>query len=237
MHGHGVTDGCSDLHSKDGLDGLRPRKTRRTGLSFDPNGSQNGQRSSSRQGFITASLPLCFNGGAEGGFVGERGGRGNTADSWAIFRHNMLARPERSGVKHRGGGGDGGEGDEAGEERYPMKLAEPSSMVTAGGPGGGQDSPCFSPSGGGSSSGGARGGISLAGGLGLITHAINTVEHVSKEYPFFVCSFWDDRSFQAGLQQKCNKVWRLRSGWICKHFWLLRSRCQSMSIYFCCSII
>lgn len=145
------------MHSRDDLDALRPRKTRRTGPSFDGDDHQrnNGhERSSSAQGFLAVSPRPNGNSngnGAEGGFMGERGGYLNTAGVFAgpdevppaaprrlVSRHNTPSRPERSGAKNNGnGGGDGGGGggDDGGKRGGHLMNLDPSAMDTDGGGG------------------------------------------------------------------------------------------------------
>ena len=140
------------MHSRDDLDALRPRKTRRTGPSFDGDGQHpNGQeRSSSAQGFLAVSPRPNGNGngGAEGGFMGERGGYLNTAGVYAgpdevppaaprrlVSRHNTPSRPERSGAKHTGNGGDAGGGDDGGKRGGHLMNLDPAAMDTDGGGG------------------------------------------------------------------------------------------------------
>lgn len=149
------------MHSRDDLDALRPRKTRRTGPSFDqddPLADHDHSPSSSSaavHGFLAMSpRPNGCGGGTEGGFMGERGGYLNTAGVYAgpdevppapprrlVSHHNTPSRPERSGAKN----GGGGEGDEAGKRRGQRLMSlDGSAMDTdssgggGGGPGGGQ---------------------------------------------------------------------------------------------------
>lgn len=135
------------MHSRDDLDALRPRKTRRTGPSFDQD-DQNGQIPT--HAFLSMSPRSNDNGlGAEGGFMGERGGYLNTAAVYAtpdevppaaprrlVSRHSTPSRPERSSANNAANGN--GEGDEAGKRGgHRMTLADPLAIDADGMPTGG----------------------------------------------------------------------------------------------------
>lgn len=135
------------MHSRDDLDALRPRKTRRTGPSFHSNHDDDPSQS-----FLAVS-PRRDGDGSEAGFVGE--GYLNTGGMYAgpdeippaaprrlVSRHNTPSRPERSGAAKGGGSGSSG-GSGEGEEvsrRHTMHLADPNTIdtegVVGGGPGG-----------------------------------------------------------------------------------------------------
>lgn len=143
------------MHSRDDLDALRPRKTRRTGPSFNSNNNEEDPA----QSFLAVS-PRRDGDGSEGGFVGE--GYLNVGGIYAgpdevppaaprrlVSRHNTPSRPERSGAAKGGGAAGGGTGSgssggsgegEEGGRRHMMHLADPKGMETdgviGGGPGG-----------------------------------------------------------------------------------------------------
>lgn len=143
-HQRGGLRPLQHMHSRDDLDALRPRKTRRTGPSFDQDGHNDQDPA---HAFLAVSPRSNENGGGvEGGFMGERGGYLNTAAVYAapdevppaaprrlVSRHNTPSRPERSSAKSVGSGN--GEGDEAGKRGgHRMTIAEPSAMDTDGMP-------------------------------------------------------------------------------------------------------
>ncbi|CAN0180960.1 unnamed protein product, partial [Ectocarpus sp. 6 AP-2014] len=138
-----------NMHSRDDLDVLRPRKTRRTGPSFDQESHADNQDPS--KAFLAMSPRAAGTGGdGGGGFMDERGGYLNTSAVYAspdelppaaprrlVSRHNTPSRPERSSASKNKGGGDGDDAGKRGGQQQHLMSLEPSSMDTDGTAGGG----------------------------------------------------------------------------------------------------
>ena len=136
--GHRSPRPLQHMHSRDDLDALRPRKTRRTGPSFNSPGGED-----PAQSFLSVSPRRDDGDGSERSFIGGEGGPGgvylNAAPVYAatpdevppaaprrlVSRHNTPSRPERSGAKHgsgsssSSGAGGGRAKKEAREEAAP----------------------------------------------------------------------------------------------------------------------
>ncbi|CAM9584181.1 unnamed protein product, partial [Ectocarpus sp. 12 AP-2014] len=138
-----------NMHSRDDIDVLRPRKTRRTGPSFDQESHADNQDPS--QAFLAMSPRATGTGGdGGGGFMDGRGGYLNTSAVYAspdelppaaprrlVSRHNTPSRPERSSASKKKGGGDGDDAGKRGGQQQHLMSLEPSSMDTDGTAGGG----------------------------------------------------------------------------------------------------
>lgn len=142
------------LHSRDDLDALRPRKTRRTGASYH---SGQGQAAEDANSFMSGS-PRADD-GAEGFDHGNGVENGipflaSSAVSYAapdevppapprrlVSRHNTPSRPERSGASNKSNGGGsssigGGGSSDSGSGHghgHQMHLGDPNAMETEGG--------------------------------------------------------------------------------------------------------